>query len=355
MMHTAYVFRGEAEAMGILDWFKNRPSHFESYGLSMVMLRQAVELAVSITNPRLKLLNTYQEQLMPAVAESISFIREYVLALPPAALVSASRWSSDSTLKAFFAAPTDIGATIGRSSNLRTLFDKYPTLDEAYFVLVMAMTEQRSYGVSMQNNLLQRDSAQTILGFSDHQARICGCEEGEVRRLLGTQAFEYLVSQALSAISEERDERRELEDRRSLIRARLRLLRQQGPGFGSLFGSAPSSSVEQLELEAELSENELALEALGSRGDNLEDDLEILRAVLIQPDRYLQLFERHLRLNTLNVVVDDESTDVAANIDVFEGRLNGEPKLDRVFLLGRYRRAEMSPIRINFDEAVRYL
>jgi len=341
--------------MGILDWFKDRPAHFESYGLSMVMMQQAVELAVSITNPRLKLLGSYRERLMPAVVTSIEFIRDQVLALPAAILVSSSRWSSDPALRAFFAAPSDIDASIGRSSNLRTLFGKYPKLDEACFVLVMAMNEQRTYGMSLQNNLLQRDNAQTVLDFSEHQARICGQEEGEVRRLLGTQAFEYLVSQALTAISEEQDERRELEDRRALIRARLRLLRQQGPGLGSLFGSAPAASVEQLKLESELVENERALEAMGSLRDDLEDDLEILRQVLEQPRRYLQLCERHLRLNTLNVVVDDDCSDVASNIDIFEGKLNGVPKLQRVFLLGRYRRADMSPLRMNFDEAVRYL
>ena len=59
-----------------------------------------------------------------------------------------------------------------------------------------------------------------------------------MRRLLGTQAFEYLVAQALSDIGEMRSERRELEESAALIRAHLRLLRQQGPGLGTVFNSA---------------------------------------------------------------------------------------------------------------------
>ena len=42
--------------------------------------------------------------------------------------------------------------------------------------------------------------AQKVIGFSDCQVRICGKEEAEVRRLLATQTFEYLVAQALSEI-----------------------------------------------------------------------------------------------------------------------------------------------------------
>ena len=74
--------------------------------------------------------------------------------------------------------------------------------------------------------------AQKVIGFSDCQVRICGKEEAEVRRLLATQAFEYLVAQALSEIGEERSERRELSENQALIRSRLRLLQQQGRVWG---------------------------------------------------------------------------------------------------------------------------
>ena len=343
------------DTVSILDWFKERPAHFEPAGLSEEMLRRAVDKAVSITNPRLKLLGSYQERLLPAVETSITFIRNQVLALPAAVPVSASRWSIDPALRAFFAAPVDIVNTVGRSSNLRTLFNKYPTLDEAWFVLVMTMSEQHAYGVALHNDVVQRDSGQRILAFSDHQARICGKEDKEVRRLLGTQAFEYLVSQALSAISESQSARRELENTRSLIRARLRLLRQQGPGLGSVFGPAPPVSDERLKLEDDLVDNERALEALGNSREDLEDDLETLRQVLLKPECCAQIVEKRLRLNTLNVVVDDACTDVSSEIDIFEARLTGVPELQRVFLLGRFARNEMPPERMNFDAALRYL
>ena len=182
--------------MGILDWFKNRPSQFDPDRPSDKMTLWAIDKAVTLTNPRLKLVRSYQERLTPAVETSIRYLCDIVFTLPPPIQVSASYWSADPVLRAFFVAASDIPFALGRSNNLRTLIDKYPKLDEAYFILVMTFSEQRVLGMSLQGDLVQRDIAQTVIGFSDHEARICGNEDQEVRRLLGTQAYEYLVAQA---------------------------------------------------------------------------------------------------------------------------------------------------------------
>lgn len=341
--------------MGILDWFKNRPAQFDPDRPSGDLTLRAIDKAIALTNPQLKLVRSYQERLAPAVELSINFIREMVLSLPQPIKVSAAFWSSDPVLRAFFAAASDIPSSLGRSNNLRTLIDKYPQLDEIYFILVMSFSEQRVLGMSLQGNVVQRDVAQTIIGFSDHEARICGNEDKEVRRLLGTQAYEYLVAQALSQIGEERSERRELQDNRSLIRARLRLLQQQGPGLGTVFGSAPAVSGEQLKLEAQLVENERQIEAMGSPQSVLDAELETLREVLEHPERYIRVEQKQVRISTMNVILDQASSDVASCIDFSLAQLRGVPQIQRAFVLARFARAELPEARMNFDDAVRYL
>jgi hypothetical protein len=341
--------------MGILDWFKNRPAQFDPDQFSDEMVQLSIDKAITLTNPRLKIVRSYQERLAPAVEKSVHYLREMVLGLHPAIRVSAASWSFDPALRAFFVAPTDISAALGRSNNLRTLFDKYPELDEACFILSMAYNEQRVQGMSLQGEIVLRDVEQTFIGFSDHQARICGHEDSEVRRLLGTQMYEYLVAQALSEIGEDRSERRELEDNRALIRARLRLFQQQGPGLGSVFGSAPSSSDEQLKLETQLVDNERQMEALGSPQSSLDRELECLREVLDHPDRYVRIERKQLRLSTMNVVLDDASTDVASDVGFSLVQLTGAPQMQRAFVLATFAREEMPEARMNFDDAERYL
>ena len=341
--------------MGILDWFKNRPSQFDPDRLSDEMSLRAIDKAVTLTNPSLRLLPDYQTRLERGAGISVRYIRELVLSLPPAINVSAANWASDPALRAFFVSADDIPETLGRSNSLRTLFDKFPGLDEAYFILVMKYSEQRAFGMALQGDVVQRDVAQTVVGFSDHQVRICGHEDKEIRRLLGAQAYEYLVAQALSEIGEDRSERRELANERELIRSRLRLLRQQGPGLGSIFGSAPAPSGQLLKLEAQLLENERQMEALGSPQSALSDELDTLCAVLEHPESYLHGEQLSLHLSSLNTVIDPDDAEDVAPVEFSLARLTGVPQIERAFVMARFSRCEMPPVQINFDKAAALL
>ena len=137
--------------MGVLDWFKNRsslfdadrrsssrPSQFDAQQRANEMTLQAIDKAVTLTNPRLKLVRSYQERLAPAIEISVRHIREIVLDVPPPIQISAALWSSQPELRAFFATASDIPLALGRSTNLRTLAAKFPSLEEIYLVLGMA-------------------------------------------------------------------------------------------------------------------------------------------------------------------------------------------------------------------------
>ncbi|MEF8724602.1 hypothetical protein E4Q23_14235 [Candidatus Accumulibacter phosphatis] len=342
--------------MGILDWFKNRPGQFDPDRVSDEMVRGAVDKAITLTNPRLKLLPNCHRRLTPAVTTTIEFLRTLVQALPAARPLASAMWSSDPALKAFFVASSDIPSVLGRSDNLRTLFDKFPELDEACLVLGMALNEKRVLGMALQGGMVQRDVAQTSVSFSDHGTRICGSDEARLRRIVGVEAFEYLLGQALSEIGRERVERQELQGSRALMRARLRLLQQQGPGLGSMFGGAPAAASEQARLQAELLENERQLGAIGGSELVLDAELESLTTVLENPQRYLHVETKCLRLSPMNVVIDAASTDAAADVDFGLAELRGSPPMRRAFVLARVARSELPPPKkINFDDAMRYL
>lgn len=64
--------------MGILDWFKNRPGQFDPDRISEEMVRRAVDNAIALTNPRIKLLPNCHKRLTPAVEKTIEFLRAQV-------------------------------------------------------------------------------------------------------------------------------------------------------------------------------------------------------------------------------------------------------------------------------------
>lgn len=343
--------------MGILDWFKNRPAQFDPERISEDLILRTIAKAITLTNPRLRALPSCHSRLLPAVEHTIEFLRELIKTLPQARSISAAAWSGDTALRAFFVAPSDIPAVLGRSENLRVLFDKFPEVDEAFLVLGMAFEEQQVFGIAVNGGIVRRDVAQTSVCFSDHRTRPCSRDEHRLRRAIGAEAFEHLVGCALAAISEERDERQELEANASLLRARLRLLQQQGPGLGSLFGDLPAARGEQARLEAELLDNERQLEAIGGNQSALEMELDCLTEVLSNPERHLRIERRKLRLNTMNVVVDDPASDAAAGeVDFHIAELTSTSITRRAFVLARVARSELpAPRGLNLEALARYL
>lgn len=343
--------------MGIVDWFKNRAGQYDPDRQTQALIDWGVDKAVTLTSPRLKLLPSCRERLAPAVATTVDFLRAQVAQFPAVHPLAAGNWSSDPALRAFFVAPNDISALLGGSDNLRTFFAKFPEQDAAYVVLGMAFKEQRVFGMAMHGEMLQRDVAQTSVSFSDHRARLCGHDEARLRRVVGVEVFEYLLAHALAEIGKERDERRDLQESRALIRARLRLLQQHGPGLASMFGADPASPSEQQRLAAELLDNERQLDALGSSEAILESELAALIAVLEAPQEVLRFASKRLRLNTMNVVLDAANGDRAADVDFAVAELSGTPPLRRAFIIAQVARDELPPAqkKINFDAAARYL
>ena len=56
--------------MRILDWFKNRPGQYDPDRVSAELVQGAGDKAMTLINPRLKLLPNYYQRLQPALAAS---------------------------------------------------------------------------------------------------------------------------------------------------------------------------------------------------------------------------------------------------------------------------------------------
>ena len=160
-----------------------------------------------------------------------------------------------------------------------------------------------------------------------------------MRRVICVESFEYRISVALSEIGAERSERQELQANRSLIRARLRLLQQHGPGLGSMLGEAPADASQQARLEAELLDNERQLETMGGGEAVLDSELETLKSVLDNPQDYLSIEPRRIRLSSMNVVLDGTNTESGSEVDFAVIELTGPLPQSRAFVSGTLARS----------------
>jgi len=342
--------------MGIFDFWRSREKQLDDERVSEELVREATDLVVKIANPRLNLVRRYRERLAPAVECSIHFLRKMNDSLPAAHEATAAGWAADPGIHAFFARPDDVVRAFSRSNEVRSFFERAPEQQEAFTLLGMAMTEQKVLGMQMQGEVIHRDVPQTTVSFSDYKMRVCGRTELELRRDLGRRLFEQFGVQALGRISAIQSVRRELEDKRALLKARLRLLQSQGAGLDAVFGdSAPAGDEKLRSVESQLEENERQLGESGSGADALDHELECVIDVLNNPGKGLVVTPRHLRLTSMNVIVEGQSSEPFQEVDFHVAEIASDPPMTRAFTLVRFPRADLLPSDFLMREAERYL
>jgi hypothetical protein len=226
----------------------------------------------------------YEARLEPAVVTALRYVAGIVAAIPPAREASAAAWSLDPYIHAFFAGADTVAPALSRSRDLRAYFEQNPGLQEAHAVLGMAMQEKRVLGAALEGETLRRDVIQETVSFSDHQVRICGRTEPELRAEIVRRLVVQLGLQGMARYAAQQTQRGLLESERALLRTRLQLLERKGVGVGALVGDQEAAGADELaRLQEAIGENEGAIERLGLRSEALDRELAEVCAVLADP------------------------------------------------------------------------
>jgi hypothetical protein len=307
-------------------------------------------------SPQLQMIRRPEARLAPAVTTAIRYLDGLIAGAPAPREASAAAWASDPYIHAFFAAAADVAPAMSSSADLRAFFEQYPDLPEAYGVLGMAMTEKHILGVALEGETLRRDVVQQTVSFSDHQVRVCGRSEAELREELVRRLVDQLGLEGLARFSADQSRREVLEQERALLRTRLQLLERQGVGVRGVLGDEPPAGLEELaRLREQIDDNGRGLEHLGIRSESLERELGHLCEVLSNPGAHIYVEARRFRLNRMNVVLPESSSETGAEIRLQVGRLPTNPPRMRAFTLVRFRRAELLPASSLFERAARLL
>lgn len=318
-------------------------------------VRESIERVMAL-HPQLQLARHYRKRLAPAVGTSLAYLRDLVDAVPAPREASTAAWAVDPYIHAYFAAPDDVASTLSRAAGLRAWFDNNGDLPEACAVLGMEMTERHILGVRQEGDTMRRDVPQTTLSFSDHQVRMCGRDDAELRNGIVARLLDQLALEGLARTAEDKSRRTALEKERALLKTRLQLLERQGRGIRGLIGGDIAQDLAELErLAAQVDENAQNLAGLGLREEALDRELEHVRTVFAHPERHLAVSTRRLRLNRMNVVVEGEDAEEGEELEFRIASVPTMPPRIRAFSLIRFARTSMLPQRSVFDEAEQLL
>lgn len=307
-------------------------------------------------NPRLRLVSRYQQKLGPNVAVALAYVHDVMGGVPPPRTASATAWSGDPYIHAFFATSNDVPLVLGRSEELQAFFHEAPDVDIAYAVLSMEMSERHTMGVGLEGEVMRTDIPQTTISFADHQIRICARSDGELRDAIARKMVEQLAVEGLARTASRRLRREALKQEQALLRTRLQLLEKQGAGLSSMIGGASLPSLAQrTALLHEIEANDEELARLGQDADSLDRQLETLADTLAGASTRLRVENRRMRLSRMNILLAADSAEQGDDVELQLARVPGDPPRDRAFLLVQLQRADAPPPRNALDTAERYL
>jgi hypothetical protein len=317
-------------------------------------VREAVERIVALS-PHLRMARRYESRLEPAVRVALRYVSGIVAAIPPAREASADAWSHDPYIRAFFTGADAVAPVLSRSRDLRAFFEQNPGLPEAWAVLGMAMQEKRVLGAALEGETMRRDVVRETLSFSDHQVRMCGRSEDELRDEIVRRLVAQLGLQGMARYAAEQTQRGMLESERALLRTRLRLLEREG--VGALVGGAndESDAGELARLQEAIAGNEEAIQRLGLRSEALDRELAEVCAVLADPGAHLFVNARRCVLNRMNVVLPPGSLDAGDEVVFQVAQVPTVPPQLRAFTLVRFARSDLHSPSGLLDEAARIL
>jgi hypothetical protein len=325
-------------AMGILDWFRGAKGG--AGAADETLTREACERIVQLVNPRLRFAHRYRQRLAPALKTAMAYAHSVVASVPPALDASPAAWQSNAALRAFFATAEDVLRAFSQLPELRAWFEANPAQLEVYTVLSMLLVEKHGLGAALEGDIVRRDVPQTTISFSDHRARMFGASETQLREEIERRIVDQLALSGVLNATEDQSRREVLEQERALLRMRLRLLQRQGAGVSGLGIRVNPELAEAARIQMDLAVNEANLKSLAAGSESLDYQLQHLCEVLSNPQQHFFVSERQLRVDRMNIVVDERSTLPAETLDLRIARVpmpEGPPEF-RVFMLVHFPR-----------------
>ena len=306
--------------------------------LSEADIDKAIEMAITGTDPRLRLVGGYKKKLRRPVVQSLLYIQRLSNRIPGPFDANRRSYGADPQVNALFGSVEQLQELFSLNEKVRHYFQTNPAEDTAYASLGMVKREKNTFGAALFGNIVRKDIAQVSVSFSGHWIGVCAPSPDQARAQMRWRAFNSLVDSALERITDIKSTTKNLEMERTMLRIKLKETRAQNIGLESLVDDRWLGGAAWEETRKRLEETEEKLKESRVSLATLDDYLIQISQVLAHPSRYLKMRGQSIRLNRMGIKMaeggDEGNTIVTAQITV--GR-----KAPFNVVLVTYPRAEM--------------
>jgi len=334
MVHQDSSFQAESLIHRLSGWLSLQREARLAQRERAATLAEAIEKVISGTEPKLRALGSYDRTLKPVVEATLKYIDDLIDRLPAPIELSRAAWQHDHRINAFFASTADLRRVLSQVVELQDFFRVRPGANEAYAILISTREERETFGISLQDDMLRRDVAQTSVAFVEPRLLNPSDTEEQVRQQAKHCALKLFIHLARKRLERLQARRDGLERERQMLETRLRALRA---------GSRPADSTEELErqlaqTEAALAANARETSGMCHPGERLGRMLEQIHSVFAAPQEQLTLAPVSMYLDRLGIKHPGGAGSQAPELSLLECTT---PASSKVITLVRCPRSEL--------------
>ena len=268
----------------MFEFFANIFDRFEKEPGSLPddLIHAATERAVDGTDPRLRIDAGYAKRLRKPIIHAVEHVVGLVDGLPAPAELFPGQLSEHADVSSIVYSEQRLRNLLERDQAIREFRETQPSLlHPCHTLLVVRAVEKRGFGTATIDGVSRTEVAQTTVDFEDHQFIEPDTDVETHLNLVKRRAFDALLQCALEKITQEKEDREHLAQRRALLQTKLEICKRHG-GIAS-----PQAASEQVEVQRKLEDIERQLAVLGPDEDVLGHNLAVLSDVLAEAEKHL--------------------------------------------------------------------
>ncbi len=316
--------------MGIKQRWTQYREQKRVQGQSEAALVELIERMVQDSDPSIRTVAGYRQQLRTPVENALGYIEGLISAIPGPFSLSGELWDKDPLMHALFATPGEIKSLLQNCVELTSFFQQSGVKTAVAF-LTARKVERTVFGTALQGEILRRDVPRRAVEFYEHRVVAPLATEAEIRRELVHRGLNVLAMHAIEAVTRDQAIREELTAERRNLAFKIKILQTRDRGLECLLAGGSRPPAEDEKAQQLLAEIDQQLMALEPGAGTPRDFLRKLASFLTGPDTALTAKNLEMRIDRMGMKQNEDVTENGQAIVMAELEIPG--RLKRVAIL----------------------
>ncbi len=316
----------------IVSWIQGVGQRYQASRAREQILRQATDMVVEVADPRIRQVGRYRKILRSPMQGAMEYCSSLVDSIPGPVRLSRQQYHADPLVKAIFVSAEELEELLRLAPENSDLPDHREERDSVA-LLTMTRKEKTIFKHEQQGDIITRDVKKRTVSFMDHRLVASSATLNKTKELLKDRGLEVLATIAMEQIASLRGDLAELRERREYLKSMQRMLGGRSR-TQELFAQPDHETVEKLhKLKKLIREVEAEVEAARQKIETPADGLALLQEIMDQPGDALIAQEETLRLDWMNVLLDNSEDSKGNDISLAELSIKDELQRSAVLVV----------------------